>query len=402
MAKYPRKILLANSYYAPDEVGGAEVVTRVLAETLRNLGYDVVVLTSGLQDRVENRAGVRVYRVYHRNLYWGKDHAAQPSWRKPFWHTLNVVNPLLLRKFEAILAHERPEVLHTHNLASLSYALWLAAKKQKIPVVHTLHDYALLCIKSTMFKNRKNCQTLCPSCRGLWIWKRRLTQWVHHVVSVSQFVLNQHRKFGLFRDTPATVIYNPIPPDLKPQPHKMHRPVVFGYIGRLHESKGIEELLRAFQSLPYRLKIAGTSADPAYEIWLKRTFGRPHIEFLGYQKAQTFYPQIDVLIVPSLWNDPSPTVVHEANAYGIPVLASRRGGLAEIVQPEVNGYLYDPEDPNALKQWVERLATHPQKIQTLSMNAFEHARAFVPLRVVEQYLSVYRTVWEQGSPTHRI
>ena len=297
-----------------------------------------------------------------------------------------------MHRVRDIIKKETPDIIVTHNIAGLSTGVWEIPRMLGIPVVHTLHDYSLLCLKTTMFKDNRVCTNLCLSCKAALGLKRKPTKFISHIIAVSRFVLNQHIKFRLFSNTPATVIYNPIRFIPKRRPQKSEDEPVFGYIGRLHISKGIEVLLRVFSDLPYQLKVAGKSTDPEFETYLTEKFRYPHIHFLGFVEAVDFYKQIDVLIIPSLWHDPSPTVVHEANAFGIPVIATRRGGLSEIVKPGINGLLYDPNNADELKDIINRFVRDKHFLEELSESAYKHAHRFLPENIAKRYLNVFQRV----------
>jgi glycosyltransferase involved in cell wall biosynthesis len=72
------------------------------------------------------------------------------------------------------------------------------------------------------------------------------------------------------------------------------------------------------------------------------------VEWMGPVKAAEFYPQIDLLVVPPVWADPGPLVVHEAFANSVPVIGSRMGGVMDMVDHGVNGWLFEPKDAATL------------------------------------------------------
>lgn len=76
---------------------------------------------------------------------------------KPIWHALDIFNPFFKSVIINIIDKEKPDIIHTNNLAGFSVMPWVIAKNLGIPVVHTLRDYYLMCIKSTMYNHEKNC-----------------------------------------------------------------------------------------------------------------------------------------------------------------------------------------------------------------------------------------------------
>ena len=100
--------------------------------------------------------------------------------------------------------------------------------------------------------------------------------------------------------------------------------VTFGFIGRLTEEKGVDNLVRALAAVPpdrVRLLIAGRASDQEQQR-LKAMAPGARIEFLGFIAPDEFYRQIDVVIAPSIWEDPGPLVVADAHAAGKPILGT--------------------------------------------------------------------------------
>src|SRR5690606_27521012 len=102
------------------------------------------------------------------------------------------------------------------------------------------------------------------------------------------------------------------------------------------------------------LTIAGRGKNE-YEEKLKAMVIHPDISFLGYVKSTEFYPMIDVLVVPSLWEEPLGMVAIEALANHLPVIANKRGGLKETVIEGVNGLFCDASSPNSLGMAISKL-----------------------------------------------
>jgi glycosyltransferase involved in cell wall biosynthesis len=140
-----------------------------------------------------------------------------------------------------------------------------------------------------------------------------------------------------------------------------------GYIGQIAEHKGVDILMKAFKriradngTLP-RLKIYGdTEQFPGFTRKLRRLAAdvdRITLEgvFRNEDIAQ-IHAGLDVLIVPSVWYENSPNVILEAFATGTPVIASRLGGMAELVQHETNGLLFAPGDTADLGRQLQRIA----------------------------------------------
>ncbi|MFO1064483.1 MAG: glycosyltransferase [Pirellulales bacterium] len=159
-----------------------------------------------------------------------------------------------------------------------------------------------------------------------------------------------------------------------PREPQADTPVRFGFIGTLTETKGLsvllEEYLRVRDSLKREteLLVAGTGVA-SYEKELKERFTHPQIEFLGRVKPEEFFNQIDCSVVPSIWEEPFPTVVLESLGAGVPVLGARRGGIPEMVQHEHNGLLFDPIADGELGSAFAALAENETQLITLQNQA---------------------------------
>ncbi len=152
------------------------------------------------------------------------------------------------------------------------------------------------------------------------------------------------------------------------------RPLRIGYVGTLVWHKGVHLLLDAVRSLPselYEVTIHGdTSVFPDYSAELKtRASGLP-VRFAGgfdRDDAPDVYARMDVLVVPSIWMENSPLVIHEAFMAGVPVVGARSGGIPHLVHDGVTGFLYDASSPNALATVLRHLVEHPDVLAAVSV-----------------------------------
>jgi len=135
------KVLIINSLYYPNVVGGAEISVQLLAESLLKSGLEpVVVSTSDKEDRNKVN-GVKVYYINHSNLYWLPDFKKKNKVVRMFWHMWDSYNPIINRRIGRIINIEKPVIAHTNNLAGLSVSVWKILREKNIPIVHTLRDY---------------------------------------------------------------------------------------------------------------------------------------------------------------------------------------------------------------------------------------------------------------------
>jgi glycosyltransferase involved in cell wall biosynthesis len=146
-----------------------------------------------------------------------------------------------------------------------------------------------------------------------------------------------------------------------------------GYVGTLVWHKGVHLAIEAMRHLPStgcELKIFGDLATfPAYIADLRsRAAGLP-VRFMGAfdrDQVSRVYAEIDVLVVPSLWLENSPLVIHEAFMAGVPVVGSRIGGIPNLVRDGWNGLLFEPASPDALARSMQRLIDDHGLLATLA------------------------------------
>ncbi len=358
-ASQPRlRILNISALYPPDVIGGAELAAHNIARSWAQLGHAVHTLTlSPPGSAITQYAvdGVQVTRLPLANGYWPYGVEQKPNaLGRLLWHTRDIDNKAMARAVLDQLEHVKPDVVVTHNLQGFSTRVIKDIAATGTPVVHVMHDCSLVCVRASLFKNGKRCERRCADCQILTTPRKPHTEYASGVIAVSESVLTQHRRHGVFCTTPAKIIGNALRSDLKRIDRVSEdstRPTTFGYIGRLESAKGIETLLRAVTTLNERgrkfaVRLAG-SGDAQYVAHLKQAWPLANVEYLGFCNPADFYRNIDVLVFPSESYESFGTVIVEAYSQGVPVIASRCGGPAELVTRKT-GKLVDPGNVSAL------------------------------------------------------
>ncbi len=401
-------VAIVSSLYEPHAHGGAERVAQSVAEALAALGHRVHVISLGKSDRAESAEvnGVRVHYCPLRNLYWPFPVAPAGPAAKIAWHAIDAYNPAMARSVGTLLDEIRPEVVNTHNLAGFSAAVWQAAARRALPLVHTLHDHYLLCPYSTMFRNGKNCGRQCLGCRIASAPRRALARHVDGVIGVSRFILDKHLGYGLFADAGASVVYSGYrAPEGSPamRSRAAGDPLRLGFMGSLAQNKGLDRLVDTFLALPAHaaeLRIAGTG-DAAYEATLKaRSASREDVRWLGRVRPEAFLPELDVLVVPSLVHEAMGRVVVEAFAHGVPVVAASRGGMPELFRGEC-GWLYDPDDRARLPALLEQIVARREVLEPMRAAARVAARQFSVEAMAAGYLAAYQAAMKRQTRAAR-
>ncbi len=386
-------VVLINSYYHPNEPGGAERSVRNLAEGLVALGHRVSVIALGEKRHSYHLNGVAIEQLPIRNRYLPLGRGHDGGLGKLKWHARDSYNRAAGRDIEALLRQLQPDLVHSHNLGGFSVAAWAAVKRLGLPLVHTTRDFYLLCPKTTMQgRGDCSCTSPCLPCRPFAWPRHRASRLVDHVVGISQFILKRHLDNGYFPTASSSVIYNGYD-----APAVTFKPpgnvFTLGFIGRLAPAKGVGMLLEALALLvaansPVELLIAG-EGDDDYVGQLKKQAENLPVKFVGHQQPADFFRQIDIAVVPSIWNEPLGRVVIEAMANGKPVVATPVGGIPEILA-NGGGVLSRDTTPLAfstsLTLIIDEMLSAPELWHKY---ALQIGRGFSSFAIAHQYVTMY-------------
>jgi glycosyltransferase involved in cell wall biosynthesis len=394
------KILIVNSLYFPNRVGGAEVSVQLLAEALSAIGHDVyiVCLSNGGEAYRSHINGVCVYRLNLFNIYWPFENSLKKMPVRLVWHGLEIYNPVMIARFDSVVREIQPDIVHTNNIHGFSTGIWKSLTRRKIPIIHTLRDYALLCSRGNLYKNNQRCSSRCIECKSLCHVKCVDTNQVESIVGISRHILDSHIKHGFFKNRKfQNVIHNSVSAHAASQirvAKSDSNEIVFGYIGRLVAEKGIVDLVEAFESVARRYKhvrliIAGTGSE-AMNARLRALAGS-RVQFEGHVSPEKFYDSVDIVVVPSLWDEPFGRTVAEAISAGRAVIGSNRGGISELLRGRKNCHIYDPDERDALSRALEcAVSRHPAQPLTLSeKNEQMSDVSFDPQSIARLYLRAY-------------
>jgi glycosyltransferase involved in cell wall biosynthesis len=261
----------------------------------------------------------------------------------------------------------QPDVIHVHNLHFAgSPAVLYAAKKCKVRVVMTLHNYRLLCPSGTLFFKEKlftnSVNQVFPADavrKGVYQNSKLITFWValsgmmHQLAGTwnipeKYVVLGDNAKM-LFEDSKLKQLTNRML--IKPNfcyPGNIQQEAKAGYYvyaGRLSAEKGINVLLEAFSKTGAKLKIAGSG--PMEDRIKEAAMQHPNIQLMGSlppNDVQKLIAEAKALIFPSIWHETFGMVIIEAFASGTPVIASAIGEAKNLVVDGVNGLQFKPGD----------------------------------------------------------
>jgi glycosyltransferase involved in cell wall biosynthesis len=329
---------------------------------------------------------------------------------------LFVSSSAMSNRISAALMRFEPDVVHVHNwFPTLSPSIFRKCRQAEIPVVHTLHNYRLLCIKATLFRNGRVCEDCIGSATRLSgvIHKcyreshlgsavataGMLTQWAagtwHHSVDrfivPSEFARTKLVQGGIPEEK-TVVKPNFVDPDPRPGPGNGG---YFLYVGRLTEEKGLRTLLHCWKNGPDLSPLWIVGVGPLQDEIKEAVIGLANVEWLGSKSSEEVMELMryaKATLCPSLWYEGMPRVAIESLAVGTPVVASMIGCYPEMIADGESGVLFPTGDVGSLLSRLRELEAR---------NAFAQMRRKARLRFETEYtgernlalaLNIYRSV----------
>jgi glycosyltransferase involved in cell wall biosynthesis len=358
-------------------------------------------------------AGVRVHQVIFDNADLGESQSMVGDLRLA---TSAIWSRAAARRVAQAIAATDPQVVHVHNtFPAASPSVYAAAAASEAPVIQTLHNYRFVCPSATVFRDGH----ACTDCVG------RPIPWpgvVHACVResrpqslVAAATLAFHRARGTFKAISGYVsltsfqrqlmIAGGLPADrirvipnfLEPDPGvgNADRQGVL-YAGRLAPEKGIATLLEAANAVPGVVRVIGTGPlTPLVE----SSAAEGDVAYLGSvprSEVLDLLRRATALVLPSIWFEGFPLIVLEAFASGTPVVASRIGSLAELIDDGKTGLLADANDGAALADKIRWAAAHPAEMGGMGSSARRrYEELYRGHSHLESLLSAY--AWARGA-----
>ena len=372
-------IALFASAFHP-HVGGVEELVRQLAHAYGRKGHTAIVITIRWpQDlpEFEEYEGIPVYRFAMRTPGGSLRERAKYQ----LTHASNV------RRMLDVLRRHRIDLLHVQCVSANGYYAQVARRALHLPLIVTTQGERTMdagqIYQRSAFMNRMLCALLAEA---------------DHITACSRHTLDDLEGwYGQPFGPRAQVVYNGI--DLSsfaaPVPYSHPRPYLLG-IGRHVPQKGFDVLLQAFaqaDQTSHDLLLAGDGPERPTLEGLAADLGLgDRMRFVGRADrpmAVSLFAGCSFFVLPSR-QEPQGIVNLEAMAAGKAVLASRVGGVPEIVQDDETGLLVPAEDVPALAQAIARLADDASLRQRLGAAGRERAQAFDWDAIAEQYLGIYQ------------
>jgi glycosyltransferase involved in cell wall biosynthesis len=405
------KILLQNSVFFPNVIGGAEMSSHLLGQELRKRGVAVdSVATTGrrgggreLTTRPTADGRGRIFEApchgfWH--IYENDGLPAQPNILvRGLHHFSSVASSRWKDLFGQVLAQVQPDVVHTNTIVGMTPTIWTAAHERGIPIVHTLRDYHLLCPRTTLLRsNNTDCENPPLPCKVLARLKLRQTHEVAVVTAPSRFVLDRHLQAGGFSNAHPRVVPNAceyLPSAVPERP--VGGPVKGLYLGQLDDHKGLALLLAALETLfssegASRLQFDIAGSGPAVDRVQALCARFPErLRFHGVVKGQTKYDLLagsSFQVVPSVWNDNFPRSILDGFSWGIPVIGTSRGGIPEVIRHDQDGLIISP-DTGELARAMIRYLESPDLRRQHGTSARRRAEGYTLDHQVDMFQQIY-------------
>lgn len=316
--------------------------------------------------------------------------------------------------FAGLLKELKPDVAHIGHVNHLSTGLIDELNNLEIPIVYTLHDFWLMCPRGQFLtrnigtahnfqlckkQDDKKCATHCYSVyfsgredaqeKDIENW----SSWIHQRMIETKAIINKVdlfiapsnylrdrfiNDFGIPENKIIYLDYGfPTHYLTHTEKSKTKSIYTFGYIGTHIPAKGVNVLIDAFKQIkePAKLKIFGRdSGQSTHALKELAKTSKNEIEFAGeyinHNLANDVFSNIDCIVVPSIWGENSPLVIHEAQSCKVPVITADFGGMKEYVQHNVNGLLFEHRNTNSLAQQLKFAVDNPEQMKKLGSKGY--------------------------------
>ena len=322
------------------------------------------------------------------------------------------------RCFAEVLDQLQPHIVHIGHLNHLSTSLTHEAARREMPIIYTLHDYWLMCPRGQfmqMFPEDPN--NLWAACEGQedrkcaercyaryfsgapdeyetdvaywtnWVGRRmkhvrEMAALVDLFIAPARYLRDRFRdEFGLPERKLVYLDYGFDCNRMAGRKRTPGEPFTFGYIGTHIPAKGVHDLICAFGTIrgDARLRIWGrpsgqetAALKEMASVLPEKAAGR--IEWMSEYRNQDIvrdvFDRCDAIIVPSVWVENSPLVIHEAQQARVPVITADAGGMGEYVHHEVNGLLFEHRSSASLAEQMQRFVNAPELAAELGARGY--------------------------------
>ena len=324
------------------------------------------------------------------------------------------------RRVRDAIEANRPQIVHVHNtFLTASPSVYWAAASCGVPVVQTLHNYRLICPAATVYRDGRPCTdclgrafpwpAIAHACyRGsrpqsavvaatLAVHRARGTY--SHKIGAYLALTNFQRELLVRGGLPADRM-EVLPNFLEPDPG-MASGAREGllFVGRLSNEKGVTTLLGAAALAPGLVRVAGQGPLSSQ---VKAAAESGDVEALGQLERNAVFRELGravAMVLPSVCLEGLPISLLEAFATGTPVIASRIGSLAELIEDGVTGLLAEPGDARDLADRLRWAVDHPDDMRKMGASArLRYEAAYRGPAHLAALLSTYERLTAETAP----
>jgi glycosyltransferase involved in cell wall biosynthesis len=361
-----------SSLLAP--LGGAEQYCLELSRWLRDAGHDVTIITGWISPEVEahlRSEGIEVRVVPSARPYPPDRKGSRPA--AVLFHALDLVGTVRASRGVRRVLTEDWDLVHVHRVAGFGAAL---LRSPAVPVVFTVHDYALVDTSTTLL--RRGTEAARPP-----LLQRLRTSVVNRAIATTHLIYpsarlrEKHEHWGLRPRARTSVLPHGWRLGAESRAVTTSRaasdPVVFLFLGKLIDTKGVDLLLEAWgEGIPgAELWIAGSGPREAA---VDAAAAEGRIRKLGWLDAtarRAALGAVSALVLPSIWPENFQLAAAEGVLAGLPIL-STTVAAPPVIEPDVSGLLVSP-DAVAIRAGMVRLLD-PALRSRLASGARERAR----------------------------
>lgn len=385
------KILLINNFHY--RFGGASAAYLNTAQLLKNAGHEVVFFSILDPNNIESQSS---------EYFLDRKIEVNSNGLKNMFNLFSYFyNTQAAKNIKSLIKQKKPDIAHIHLFyGGITSSILPVLRKYKVPIIHTVHDYRIICPAYTFLDNHGN---ICESCKG-----NKFFQCAIKMCNKSRFLPSMIMSLEVYY---RNFFFNPIkylngilyPSNFIKLKHIEHNKKIekiksitlhnfnleqfnkttiaskyFLFYGRISREKGLRTLISAFKNLPsYNLKIVGEGTllnELKNETY---TSGLTNVDFLGHKSGEQLFDLISnayFVLVPSEWYENNPMTIIESYSYGIPVIGSNVGGISELITNNVTGFTFNPKDVNDLVKVIKDVSCISDiKYLELSRNATDFA-----------------------------
>jgi glycosyltransferase involved in cell wall biosynthesis len=295
-----------------------------------------------------------------------------------------------------LLTEQKPDLAHLHNIYhQISPSILPVLHQKGIPVVMSLHDYKVICPNYKLMTRGEVCEKCNSSryyqavlhkcvkdsfsasllnCVEMYTHKflKLYEKNVDLFISPSLFMREKLSEFGFDK---SKIAY--LPPwikEIKLTPSYFSEDY-FLYFGRINREKGLQTLIRAMEKIKEgQLLVAGQGEESGKLQRYVNENGIDNVKFMGFMergKLNELIRSSRFVVLPSEWYENSPSTVYESFALGKPVIGSRIGGIPELIEDGINGFLFEPKNVDELAEKIKYLYRHPLLAEKMGIAARE-------------------------------